>query len=495
MRARRFCRDLLPGGYSPFDISLFAPIWSGQTNLIGASGMMRKFVSTLAAVVALSAPAAQAETLADALIAAYRNSNLLDQNRAVLRAADEDVAIAVSSLRPVIAFVGQAGYAHQEFLNQVGGRGEERGLSSSISLTAEMTLVDFGRNELAIEVAKETVLATREALVGVEQNVLLAAVQAYVDVRLAQEIVGLRQSNLRLITQELRAARDRFEVGEITKTDVSIAEARLAASRASLASAEGDLMVARESYKAATGAYPGRLAGLPPTPKTARSLEDAQAVAERTHPSVRQAQREVTVAELNVARGKANMKPSLTAQARVSVDNDGLNTESLSLNLNQTLYAGGRLSALYRQSLAGRDSSRAALHQTSVLVAQNVGNTWSNLLVSAASIDASQRQITAAQEAFDGVREEATLGARTTLDVLDAEQELLDARAARLQAEAGRYTGVYALLSAMGLLTVDHLRLGIPTYDPAAYYNAVKSAPATSAQGRKLDKILEKIGN
>ena len=115
--------------------------------------------------------------------------------------------------------------------------------------------------------------------------------------------------------------------------------------------------------------------------------------------------------------------------------------------------------------------------------------------VSAASIEASSRQITASQTAFDGVREEAALGARTTLDVLDAEQELLDARAARLQAEAGRYVGVYVLLSAMGLLTVDHLHLGIPTYDAAAYYNAVKTAPATSAQGRKLDKILGKIAH
>lgn len=456
---------------------------------------MRKFIGIFVAVLALSAPAVRAETLADALIAAYRNSNLLDQNRAVLRAADEDVAIAVADLRPVIAFAAQAGYARAEFLNPLGNRAVSEGLSSSISLTVDMTLLDFGRNKLAIEVAKESVLATREALIGVEQAVLLAAVQSYVDVRLAQEIVGLRQSNFRLITQELRASQDRFEVGEITRTDVAIAEARLASSRASLAAAEGDLMVARESYKAATGAYPGRLAGLPATPKTARTMEDAQAVAQRTHPAIRQAQHEVTISELNVARGKANMKPSVTARASISVDNDGLDTESLGVNLNQTLYAGGKLSALYRKSLAGRDASRAGLHQTSVLVAQNVGNAWSNLAVSAASIDASSRQITAAQTAFDGVREEATLGARTTLDVLDAEQELLDARASRLQAEAGRYTGVYVLLSAMGLLTVDHLNLGIPSFDPAAYYNAVKSAPATSARGRKLDKILEKIGN
>ena len=456
---------------------------------------MRKFIGTLVAVLALAAPAAKAETLADALIAAYRNSNLLEQNRAVLRAADEDVAIAVSDLRPVIAFAGQAGYARAEFLAPSGARGVNEGLSGTLTLTADLTVFDFGRNKLAVDVAKESVLATREALIGVEQGVLLAAVQAYVDVRLSQEIVALRESNFRLITQELRASQDRFEVGEITRTDVSIAEARLAASRASLAAAQGDLMVARESFKAATGAYPGRLAGLPAAPKTARSLEDAQTVAQNSHPAIHEAQHQVTIAELNVARSKAGMKPNVTARASLSVDGDGLDTEVLGLVLNQTLYVGGKLSALYRKSLAGRDASRSGLHQTSVQVAQNVGNAWSNLVVSAASIEASSRQITASQTAFDGVREEAALGARTTLDVLDAEQELLDARAARLQAEAGRYVGVYVLLSAMGLLTVDHLQLGIPTYDAAAYYNAVKTAPATSAQGRKLDKILGKIAH
>ena len=456
---------------------------------------MRNFIGTLVAVLALAAPAAQAETLADALIAAYRNSNLLEQNRAVLRAADEDVAIAVSDLRPVIAFAGQAGYARAESLAPSGARNVNEGLSGTLSLTADLTVLDFGRTKLAVDVAKESVLATRAALIGVEQGVLLSAVQAYVDVRLSQEIVALRESNFRLITQELRASQDRFEVGEITRTDVSIAEARLAASRAALAAAQGDLMVARESFKAATGAYPGRLAGLPATPKTARSLQDAQTVAQNSHPAIHEAQHQVTIAELNVARSKAGMKPNVTARASLSVDGDGLDTEVLGLVLNQTLYAGGKLSALYRKSLAGRDASRSGLHQTSVQVAQNVGNAWSNLVVSAASIDASSRQITASQTAFDGVREEAALGARTTLDVLDAEQELLDARAARLQAEAGRYVGVYVLLSAMGLLTVDHLQLGIPTYDAAAYYNAVKTAPATSAQGRKLDKILGKIAH
>ena len=447
------------------------------------------------AVAGLAVPGgAGAETLTDALIAAYRNSNLLDQNRAVLRAADEDVALAVSTLRPVVALRAQSGYGWSE-INTPAGKSVAEGLSASLTLTADLTLIDFGRNRLGIEIARTSVLATRQALVQIEQEVLLAAVQAYVDVRLSQEIVALRQSNLRLITQELRAAQDRFDVGEVTRTDVAIAEARLAASRSALAAAEGDLLVAREAYKAATGAYPGKLAALPKAPALPGSLEEAQGVARATHPLIRQAQHLVTISGLQIDLARAAMKPTIGMGVTLGTDDEGLDSASLGLSLNQTLYAGGRLSALLRQAIAGQDRSRAALQQTAVVVLQNVGVAWAGLRVAGASIEASDRQIRAAQTAFDGVREEAQLGARTTLDVLDAEQELLDARNARLQAEAQRYVGVYQVLATMGLLTVDHLQLGIATYDPEAYLKTVEKAPAHSAQGKKLDRILEKIGD
>jgi len=458
-------------------------------------GVIRKSLLVMAALAAgAAAPLAQAETLSDALIAAYRNSNLLEENRALLRAADEDVASAVAALRPVINFALQSTYRNAEVANFPFPNVTTDSLSTAANLSFELTLFDFGRNALAVDAAKETVLATRESLVGVEQQVLLAAVQAYVQTRLAQEIVALRESNVRVITQELRAAKDRFEVGEITRTDVAVAESRLAAARADLAAAQGDLLVARESYKAATGAYPGNLALPPPAPGIAKTLDEAQAVALRSHPILRQAQHQVTVADLTVERAAAAMKPTLTAQAVLGMQQGGLESESVTLSLNQTLYAGGSLSALYRQALAGRDATRAGLHQTAVTVAQNVGNAWSNLLVSSASIMATELQIAAAQTAYDGMREEAKVGSRTTLDVLDAEQELLNARAAKLSAEATHYAGVYLMLQAMGLLTVEHLGLGIPTYDVTAYYNAVKSAPATSSQGRKLDRVLQAIG-
>jgi outer membrane protein len=436
---------------------------------------------------------ARAETLTDALIAAYRNSNLLEQNRAVLRATDENVAQAVASLRPVVAFVVDGKYGYAEQLLGTGITAVNEGLFANYALTAQMTVFDFGRTQLAIEAAKETVLATREALIGIEQRVLLAAVSAFVNVRLQQEIVALRENNVRVIGEQQRAAQDRFDVGEVTRTDVAQADARLAQARANLVVAQGDLAIARENYRAATGNYPGVLSAPPAPPRTAATLEAARSVALRTQPAIRQAQREVKAAELNVARARANLKPTISAQANLSVDQDGLQENGIGLNFNQTLYSGGALSSALRQSMANRDAAFAGLKQRGVEVAENVGTVWSNLDVADASIVATEQQIAAAQIAFDGVREEASLGARTTLDVLDAEQDLLDARAARLSAQAQRYVGIYQLLAAMGLLTVDHLGLGIPTYDPAAYYNAVRRAP-TSVQGKRLDRIMNSIG-
>ena len=442
----------------------------------------------LAAVVALSLPAA-AETLGDALIAAYRNSNLLEQNRAVLRAADEDAAQAVATLRPVIAATAQATRREPAPFGQ-------DNLTSQIALTAEITLYAGGQNRLALEAARESVLATRESLVDVEQQVLLGAVQAFMEVIRAGEFVALRDNNIRVVSEQLQAARDRFEVGEVTRTDVSLAEARLALARANLAVAQGDLQVAREAYRAATGRFPGALQAPARLPATANSLSAAKAIAAERHPRIREAQRLVTVAELNIARAQGGLLPSVGLSAQVARDSDGEDASSVSLSARQTLYAGGRLSSVLRQAEAGRDRSRAGLLQTAVQIEQGVGEAWASALVTSAQIAAGQEQVRAAQLAFEGVREEAALGARTTLDVLDAEQELLDARANLIQAQTQRAVASYRLLSAMGLLTADHLRLGIPTYDPAAYYNAVQGAPVVrvSPQGERLDHVLRSLG-
>jgi len=445
----------------------------------------RLLAVTLASASLMAGMPARAETLADALISAYKNSNLLDQNRAVLRAADEDVADAVSSLRPVLQWVAGV----QQFDTR-----QRTARDASIGLQANRTLFDFGRNRLGIDIAKESVLATRQALVGVEQNILLGAVQAYFDVRSATENVILNQNSVRVVGEFLRATQDQFDVGEVTRTDVAQAEARQAAARAGLAAAQGQLVIARESYKAATGHYPGPLAVAPRTPALPKSGDEANAIAQRNHPGILQAQHMAKVADIGISAAAAERMPELTGGVSVTHYDGSGDDASASLNLSQTIYAGGKLSAAHRKALAQRDQARSALLQASVNVAQGVGNAFAGIQIARAQIAATDRQIEAAQIAYNGVTEEAKLGARTTLDVLDAEQELLDARAARITAGADLQVANYSLLAAMGLLTADHLKLGIPTYDPEAYYNAVKNAPSTSLQGKSLDRVLQAIG-
>lgn len=455
------------------------------------TGPIRRLFTALGLILPLGLAAAgpaRAETLADALTHGYENSGLLEQNRALLRAADEDVAQAVSALLPVINWSANA------TITEPRPPGADL-VNSSIQVSAELTLYDGGRNQLAIDAQKELVLATRQNLLNVEQQVLLRIVEAYMNVRRNTEFVALRQSNVRLITSELQAARDRFEVGEVTRTDVSLAEARLAGARSLLAAEEGGLARSIAEFRAAVGRAPGGLrpAGAAPIPAT---LAEARAIALRSHPSLREAQHAVTAAELNIARAEAAIVPRVAVTGTIGLDDNGDDSQRLGLSVGGPIYQGGRLSSQVRQFMARRDASRASLHVTALTIEQNVANAWTFLEVARASSDASDRQVRAATVAFQGIREEATLGARTTLDVLNAEQELLDARANLISAQVDVTIASYAVLSTMGLLTAEHLGLPVQQYDPAAYYNLVRNAPTvTSEQGRALDRVLQAIGD
>lgn len=443
-------------------------------------------MAAVSVVAVLAGARAQAETLGDAMVSAYRNSNLLEQNRAVLRAADEDVAQAVSTLRPVLSWLALGQYTDAP-------NGIEQS-SALLRLNLDWEISGFGRRKLDIEAAKEAVLATRQALLQVEQTVLLDAATAYMDVRRADATVGLNRTSVELVSGQLDAAKDRFEVGAITRTDVSLAEARLAAARAALAAAEGDAAAARAAYKARIGHEADGKTALPKAPVLAGSLDEAIAIANRLHPLIRQAQHAARVTDLQVERAGAERRPSLSANLRADTDDQGEEQGIATLQLSQTIYAGGGLSSQHRQAIANRDAARADLLQASVRVGESVARAWSGIEVARARISAIDRQIEAATAAYDGVVEEASLGARTTLDVLDAEQTVLEAKTNRANAEAEYQVAIYSLLSSMGLLTVENLKLGIPVYDPEAYYNAVKSAPTTSVQGDSLDRVLKAIG-
>jgi len=222
-----------------------------------------------------------AESLSDAMVSAYKHSGLLEQNRALLRATDEDVAIAQAALRPTLSYVISRNWRDEN----AGGAGASSAVTSA-RLTSEILIFSFGRGKMAVEARKEAVLATRDTLVEIEQQVLLRAVRAFVDVRSAAENAQLQANSVRVLTQELRAANDRFEVGEVTQTDVALAQARLAAARSAEASARGSFNIAREEYRAVVGRLPGRLSTPPRPPLTAKSLDAAKAVARQQHPDI-----------------------------------------------------------------------------------------------------------------------------------------------------------------------------------------------------------------
>jgi len=462
---------------------------------VASAGFLKS--AALAGVLAISVlpTGARSENLADALVGAYNTSGLLQQNRALMRAADEDVAIAVATLRPVVDFILRAS---RTLVNGLSSRPTIGITDSFAGFIAEYQFYDGGNRRLNIQAQQETVLATRQTLLSVEQSILLRAVQAYMNVVRQEEFVRLGENNVRVLGEEARAAQDRFDVGEVTRSDVALAESRLAASRSNLALERGNLVNAQEEYLVAVGKRPGKLVATPPFPSVPASVETAKSVAVRTHPDILAAQHQISAAELNVQRARTLLGPTASVSAQVGTDvfdSDTFDTGSVSLNLRQNIYQGGGTAAQIRRAMATRDAQRANLLTVQDKVTQDAATAFVGLEVARARIKATELQIEAAQIAFDGIREEATLGARTTLDVLIAERELLDALASNISAQVDRYIAAYGLLAAQGLLTAERLGLAVQIYDPAAYYNRVKNAPAAfSQQGRDLDRILQSLG-
>ncbi len=464
------------------------------------SGLAKAALIAGSMAMAYLVPAAsRAENLADAMIGAYKSSGLLEQNRALLRAADEDLAATAAALRPVIDWTVSI---TRSFSERDVGLGPTRGFSTDLfaGLVLNQMIYDGGAARLARQAAQETVLATRQSLLSAEQQILLRAVRAYLNVILTSETVRLRENNLRVLREELRAAQDRFEVGEVTRTDVALAESRVANARSGLAQARGNLDNARAEYVNAVGRAPGRLAGQPRLPKVVEAEQRAVAIAMKTHPDILAAQHQVAAAEIMVQRAAKAYGPRINLRAQVGLGENLGNsnysrTADITLGLQQRIYQGGALAAQHRRAIAARDAARAGLLMAQRNVRQGVSDALVLLRAARASLVAAREQVRAAQIAFDGLREEAKLGARTTLDVLTAEQNLLDAQTLLIQARASQSLAVYQLLAAQGLLTAERLGLAVKIYDPAAYYDMVKDAPARfSKRGKALDRVMESLG-
>ena len=451
-------------------------------------------------VSATCAGLSQAQSFSETLAGAYNGSGLIQQYRALLRAADEDVAKTASELKPIINW--SSGFNHEFGQTRQSSMSRNMNVESdsvSLGLTASLLVYDFGGTKSRLKAAEETVLATRETLRGIEQQVLLRAVRAYMDVLRSKEFLELRDNNLALLEGELNAAINRYDAGAVTRTDVALAEARLASAKSGLATAEGNLLQSIEEYQSVSGITLEELETPNALPEISSDVENSKSIALRNHPDMLGIQHEVAAAELAVAAAKAGMSPELSIIGGLSGteylgDSRFSRSGRIGVEIKGPIYRGGLKSANLRQSIARRDSLRGRLHEVQRRVIQDVSNAHAMLGSAQASLEAIQEQVMAANIAFNGVREEANLGARTTLDVLNAEQELLEAEANLISAEADVYILAYSLLEKMGLMTARDLNLNVQTYDPAAYYELVKNAPVqNSPQGRKLDRILRAI--
>ncbi|WP_185802987.1 TolC family outer membrane protein [Pontivivens nitratireducens] len=442
--------------------------------------------------------AVQAETLTDALVQAYNNSPTLDVARAGLRATDERVPQARAGLRPSVSATARATVAtsNDRFF---GGR-DDLADSETVGLNGSWTIFDGGQTAAAVDAALATVSSARAQLTVQEQSVLLDTVTAYLNVRRDLQFVSLAQNNVRVISRQLQAASDRFEVGEVTRTDVSQARARLAAAQTNLVSNQGALERSRDAYTAVVGVAPSNLAPPPTLPELPSSESEALAIANANHPLLLARRAQVRAAEFAVTQARANFRPSVELNGNVSYGNTfddvvgggqvSNRSSQIGASVVMPLYQGGALSSAVRQQVAQLEQAQAELNDTARLIQQQVSVAWTNFGVAGSQIRSSRQQITAARVAFEGIVEEARLGARTTLDVLDTEQDLLNAQSDLVSAQRDEYVAAYTLLSAMGLMTVEHLGLPVDAYDPNVYFEAVEDGPFAPNRGAVLDRVL-----
>jgi outer membrane protein len=425
----------------------------------------------------VSAGSAGAATLEEAFATAYASNPTLIAARAGVRAVDEGVPIARSGMLPDVNATASVGVTRSSINGPATGASTE---PRSLALNATQVLYDGGRTFNSIDGAVAGVDAARSRLTDTEQTVLLQVVNAYANVLRDKQFVILSKNNVRLISEQLRAAEDRFEVGEVTRTDVSQARARLAQSESALAAQEGALARSFQLYGRVVGAPPGDLAALPPLPPLPPTLADAVQEAMDNHPAIVAARydEEQSRSDISVAQGALLPTVALTGSVSYSEDqsaaiSSGITSAQVQLQATIPLYQGGAAYAGIRQAQAVQSQRMSQIHEVTRSIREQAENAWTDLATAQIAIRAGRQQEAAAELAFEGVREEAKLGARTTLDVLDAEQELLNARSNVVASLRDEYIAGYSLLAALGRLTVAGLNVNVDPYDPNVNYEAV----------------------
>lgn len=447
-------------------------------------------VCCAAAAIGVGCSQAAADTLEWALVQAYQNNPSLNAQRAALRVIDENVPQALSGYRPKISLTAQGGYnfenATQQFpiggvLTQVSFANQF--ISRSVGVTGAQTLFNGFQTANRTRQAESQVDGARETLRVTEQQVLLDAATAYMNLLRDAAILELNQSNVQVLTEQLKQTRDRFNVGEVTRTDVAQAGSRLAAGRSALLGAQSNYVTSQANYRRVIGVNPGKLApGTPIDRLSPKTLPKAIAQGEVQSPSVLAAAYGVDVASLGVKVSEGALYPNLTVTANASYGvNPAFETvrateASVIGQLTVPIYQGGGEYSAIRQSKETLGQQRLTLDINRDQARATVVQSWGQLDAAKAQIESTTAQVNAAEIALNGVREEARVGQRTTLDVLNAQQELVNARVALVTAQHDRVVASYALLAAVGGLSMRRLGLDVVIYDPMVHYQQIRDA-------------------
>jgi outer membrane protein len=443
------------------------------------------------------APAA-AETLPQALAAAYKYNPSLDAERARLRSTDENVAIANSGFRPNIGASADVTRDWQRTRPPSAANGANTSKGYSVSLT--QPIFNGFQTINAVNEAEAFVRAGREALRTTEQTVLLQAVTAYMDVIRDQAIVRLRENNVNVLSRELQATRDRFAVGEVTRTDVAQAEARRAASISALDLARSNLKISRATFERVVGHPPSRLVDPPPYSRIPKSQEDAIAVATRESPEVVAALYREQAARFTVERIWGELLPTVSLEAGYnqrfdpSDSIDEREAATISGRVNIPIYQGGAVHARVRQAKHDHLATLQEIERARTVAREGVLSAWAQLIASRAQLESDQIAVNAARTALTGVREEQKVGQRTILDVLNAEQEYLSSQVQLETTRRNLVVNSYLVLQSVGRLTSDYMSLTKLVYDPEVHYSDVRrkwwGISITHSDGRREELDL-----
>jgi outer membrane protein len=463
-----------------------------RTGVVSAAAMA---AALLCCGPALVGRPALADTLEGALSHAYANNPQINAQRALVRATDENVPTALAGYRPRAVATANIGLqslstttreigsttpanAPASFFTQSGSN-----VPRGVGVTATQTLLNGFQTANRTRLAEAQVFAARETLRGLEATVLFNAATAYMNLLREAGILELQRSNLDVLTEQLRQTRTRLENGNVTATDVSQSEARLNVGRTQLFAAEANYASARAAYRQVIGLDPGRLAPAAPVDRfTPHTLSAAMAAGVAQNAAVTTAQFNLDVATHQVKVAEGALYPTLSLQGTVQKNYDQtLNltqsfTAAGSLQYSAPLYQGGSEYAAVRQAKETQGQKQLDLSLARDQARMAVAQAWAQLEAAKSSIESTRSQVKAAEAALNGVREEARLGQRTTLDVLNAQQELVNARVAMVQSQRDRLVNSYALLASVGRLSPQVIGLRTPAYDPQVHYHQVRDA-------------------